>query len=44
MTHEAREAGMQAALREIEALSGPVTVGKTQLIRVEGDPMRGVNS
>ena len=35
VTHEAREEGMQNALREINALR--VTLGETQLIRIE-DP------
>jgi homoserine dehydrogenase len=41
MTHEAREAGIAAAVKEIEAM--PVTMGKTQLIRVEDDTIRDRN-
>jgi|YNPNPStandDraft_1061719.scaffolds.fasta_scaffold04268_8 homoserine dehydrogenase len=41
MTHEAKEAGIRKALEEIEAL--PVTVGKTQLIRVEDENLRDRN-
>lgn len=38
MTHEAKESGIRDALKEIEAL--PVTVGRTQLIRVEDERLR----
>ena len=41
MTHEAREAGIQAALKEIDAL--PVTQGKTQLIRTEDESIKDEN-
>lgn len=38
MTHEAREGAVRKALREIESL--PVTVGRTQLIRVEDEALK----
>ncbi len=41
MTHEAKESGIRNALKEIEAL--PVTVGRTQLIRVEDEKLRDRN-
>ncbi len=41
MTHEAKECGIKNALQEIEAL--PVTVGRTQLIRVEDERLRDRN-
>lgn len=41
MTHEAREGAIREALKEIEDL--PVTMGKTQLIRIEDDSLRDSN-
>lgn len=41
MTHEAREAGIQEALKEIDAL--PVTLGRTQLIRTEDESIKDAN-
>ncbi len=38
MTHEAKEGGVRRAVKEIEAL--PVTVGRTQLIRIEDDSLK----
>jgi len=38
MTHEARERGVRRAIEEIEAL--PVTVGRTQLIRIEDESLK----
>jgi homoserine dehydrogenase len=38
MTHEAREGGVRRAIEEIEAL--PVTVGRTQLIRIEDESLK----
>jgi homoserine dehydrogenase len=39
MTHGASESGVQKALKEIDEL--PVTLGRTQLIRVEDETIRG---
>jgi homoserine dehydrogenase len=41
VTHEAREAGIQNALAELDSL--PVTAGKTQLIRIQDESIKDHN-